>query len=226
MKLRIQVSSELTAALICAAGCFSAWVLAFRPVFPPPVVPPAPHAELTRLIASEKILDQLKTPTLFALPSEAGFSGKFIEGKIERHITPEKQVPAEQYLPMILPAVPALDPDQLTEKTVPLDEALPEPGIAPKHAAQTATGTCLFFSPQLKDRSIPLPADTFPVADSLDAVRVNLSVRADGTVASAFFDSPVTNAALLNAVRRLPFKPAAEQTDGWVEIRFAQKGAE
>jgi hypothetical protein len=226
VKTRIQLTPELTVALFCAAGWLLVWVFAFRPVFPSPVAAAAPHAELTRLIASTKTLDKLKAPTLFALPSETGFSGKFIEGKIERHIMPEKQVPAEQYLPMVLPAVPALNPDRLTEKTVPLDEALPVPGIALKHATPAATGTRLFFSPQLKDRAGPLSTDPFPKADSLDSVRVSLTVRADGTVASAFFDSPVTNAALLNAVRRLPFKPAAEQIDGWVEIRFAQKGAE
>lgn len=226
MKNRVQFTPELTAALICAGGWILIWLLAFRPAQLQATDGASPRAELSRLIIDEKILDKLKAPTLFALPSEEGFSGRFIEDQVVRRISQEKPSSPGRYLPMNPAVAPRLNPERLVEQALITKETLPLPGVEPQLAARIASETQLFFSPELKARAVNFAPDALPILDGQDSIRANLSIRADGTIATIFFETPVTNAALLNAIRRLPFKPAKEPSEGWVDIRFAQKGAE
>lgn len=222
MKIRIQFTPALTAALSCAAGWFAFWMFAFRPGLPPPVIT-AERPEAIRLVADDETLRKLKAPTLFALPSGEGFSGQFLENRVDLHLSLEKPASPVRYLPHENAAAPGVDRTLLAAKTVIPQSALPVPGAAPQPAVRSAAGTQLFLPPGLELRAgSELPPGTF-AAGLPETVRVNLTVRPDGTVEHAFFETPVTNAALLSAVRQLHFKPATEQTENWIDIRFAQE---
>jgi len=225
VKIRIQFTPVLTAAILCAAGWFALWLFAFRPA---PLRPATPAAspEVIRIVEDDETLRKLKAPTLFALPSDVGFSGKFIENQVNLHLTLEKSATPVRYLTKENSAAPDVNRTLLTAETALPQGALPPPSTAPHPAIRPAAGTQLFLSPELKFRASDLPQLNVVAAGLPETVRVNLSVRADGTVDSAFFDTPVTNAALLSTVRQLQFKPSKEKTEGWIDIRFAQEGKE
>lgn len=224
MKIRIQFTPELTIALICAGGWTAFWLWTFRPVSP---APPAGgiRTELTRLITDDETLRKLKAPTLFALPSSEGFSGKFLGNRVELHLTLEKPASAVRYLPPENAVIQATDSALLAPETKLPQSELPVPGAEIKSPVRPSGGIQLFPSPELELRgSEALPAG-ISAAGLPETVRVNLALRSDGTVRQAFFETPVTNAALLSAVRQLRFKPSASRTEGWVDIRFPQEGA-
>lgn len=221
--MRVQFTPAFTAALLCAAGWFAFWMLAFRPG-PLCPVSTTQHPELTRLVTDDETLRKLKAPTLFALPSGEGFSGSFLENRVDLHLSLEKPASPVRYLPHETAAAPGVDRALLTEETVLPQSALPVPGTTSHAAVQPVTGTRLFLSPELKWRASDTLQLNIASAGLPETVRVNLTVRPDGTVEHALFETPVTNAALLSAVRQLHFKPAAAQTDGWIDIRFAPEG--
>lgn len=225
MKVRVQLTPALTGALCCATAWLAFWLLAFRPAPPGPVIT-ASHPEFTRLIADNATLDKLKAPTLFALPSTEGFSGPFLENRIDLHLTLEKTNSPARYLSPEKAATPGVDRSQLMEETALLHGDLPAPGAAPRTAIQHAVETQLFLSPELKPRAGDMPQLSAASSGMSGTLRVKLTVRADGTVEYVFFETPVTNAALLSAVRQLRFKPATERTESWIDIRFAQEGNE
>jgi hypothetical protein len=222
VKIRIQFTPALTVALFCAAGWFAFWMLAFRPVPLSPVIT-AERPEVIRLVADDETLRKLKAPTLFALPSGEGFSGPFLESRVDLRLSLGKPVSPVHFLPHENVSAPDVDKTLLTSKTVIPQSALPVPGATPHATVRPVAGTQLFLSPELKPRA----GETFQfdtAASGLpETVRANLTVRADGTVEHAFFETPVTNAALLSAVRQLRFKPAKERAEGWIDIRFAQE---
>jgi hypothetical protein len=222
VKNRVQLTPALTAALLCAAGWFAFWLFLFRPASQPPVIPPA-HPEVIRLIADEQPLSKLKTPTLFALPSAEGFSGRFLENRVDLPLTLEKPSSPVRYLPRENSAVPGMNQALLMEDTAVPQGALPIPGVTPRTAVPPATTTQLFLSPELKARAGEIHPLNISVTGLPETVRVNLAVRPDGMVERAFFETPVTNAALLGAIRVLPFKPAQATTEGWIDIRFPQE---
>ncbi len=225
MKIRIQFTPVFTVAILCAAGWFVFWLTAFRPVTLRPVNA-AVRPEVTRLVADDETLRKLKTPTLFALPSGEGFSGNFLENRVDLHLSHEKPASPVRYLPHENASSSGVDQTLLvTEKALPQSK-LPAPGVIPHTAARPDRGAQLFPSPELKPRAggslhFDLAASGLP-----ETVRVNLTVHPDGTVGQTFFETPVTNASVLSAVRQLRFKPAAEQTEGWIDIRFTQEGNE
>ena len=225
MKIHVQFTPVLTAAILCAAGWFALWLFAFRPA---PLRPATPsmHPEVTRLVTDDETLRKLKTPTLFALPADAGFSGRFVENQVNLRLTLEKPATSIRYLPKENSAAPDVTRTLLTAETALPQGALPAPGTAPRPAIWPAAYTQLFLSPELKPRASEPPQLNIAASGLPETVRVNLAVRADGTVESAFFDAPVTNAALLSAIRQLQFNPSKEKTDGWIDIRFAQEGKE
>lgn len=222
MKIRLQLTPALTAALLGAAGWFAFWLFAFRPAPLQPPVPPA-RPEVTRLVTDDKILRKLKAPTLFALPAADGFSGRFVENRVDLRLTLEKPASPVRFLPpdntpasginrTLLPADPLLEPG-----------ALPVPGTAPHRAELRTEDPRMFLSPKLELRAAGAQKLNIAAQEQPETIRVNLTVGPDGTVDLARFDAPVTNAALLSAVRQLKFKPADGQTEGWIDIRFAQK---
>lgn len=225
MKIRIQLTPALAGALLCTIAWFAFWLLAFRPALPEPVIT-ASHPEFIRLIADDATLDKLKTPTLFALPSTEGFSGRFLENRIDLHPALEKTNSPIRYLSPEKIGSPGVDRSQLMEETALPQGVLPAPGAAPRTAIQPATETQLFFSPELKPRAGDIPQLGAASSGMYGTLRVNLTVRTDGTVEYVFFETPVTNTALLSAIRQLRFKPASERTESWIDIRFAQEGKE
>jgi len=225
VKIRVQFTPVLTAAILCAAGWFALWLFAFRPTSLRPAAPPV-HPEVVRLVEDDETLRKLKAPTLFALPADAGFSGKFIENQVNLRLTLEKPADPVRYLPKDNSAAPDVDRTLLTAETALPQGVLRAPGTEPRPAIRPAAGTQLFLSPELKLRASDLPQLNIAATGLPETVRVNLAVGADGTVESAFFDAPVTNTALLSAVRQLQFNPSKEKTDGWIDIRFVQEGKE
>lgn len=222
MKIRIQFTPELTVALLCAAGWFALWLLTFRSVSPAPAAAEA-RPEFTRLVADDETLRKLKSPTLFALPSDEGFSGRFIEKRVDLRLTLEKPDSAIRYLPPESDAAARIDNTLLIPETALPQNGLPAPGAAPALPARPAAGIQLFLSPELEPRAGKMLQLNAVPSGRPETVRVHLTVQPDGTIGHAFFEIPVTNAALLSAVRQLRFKPAAQQTGGWVDICFPQE---
>ncbi len=225
MKIRVQFTPVLTVAILCAVGWFALWLFAFQPATLRPAIP-SMRPEVTRLAADDETLRKLKKPTLFALPADAGFSGKFVENQVNLRLTLEKPATPVRYLPKESSAAADVNRALLTAETVLPQGTLPAPGTTPCPAIRPAAGTQLFLSPELKPRAGDLPPFNIAASGLPETIRMNLAVRADGTVESAFFDAPVTNTALLSAVRQLRFIPSKEKTEGWIDIRFAQEGKE
>jgi hypothetical protein len=225
VKNRVQLTPALVAALLGSAGWFAFWLIAFRPAPLRSVILFA-HPEVVRLVADEATLSQLKTPTLFALPSAKGFSGRFPENRIGLPLTLEKPSSPIRYLPRENSASSGVKQALLMEETAIPQNSLPAPGVTPRAAVSPATATHLFLSPELKARAGDIHPLDIAASGLSGSVRVNLAIRPDGMVESAFFETPVTNTALLSAIRMLPFKPANEKTEGWIDIRFPQEGTE
>jgi hypothetical protein len=232
VKIRVQFTPELTAALLCAGGWLILWLFAFRPAPLHPAIP-SPHPEVTRLVTDDETLRKLKTPTLFALPSDDGFSGRFpeddgfsgrfLDNQVNLNLTLEKTNSPARYLSPEKSAAPGVDRSLLMTKTALPKSELTAPGTSPRPAIRPVAGTRLFLSPELKLRTED-PQQLNVVSSGLpETIRVHLAVRSDGTVEYAFLETPVTNTALLSAVRQLQFKPARGKTEGWMDIRFTQE---
>ncbi len=221
MKTRIQFTPLFTGVLLGTAGWFLFWLFAFRPV-PVRTFAAAVFPMVTRITVEDQTLHKLKDPTLFALPSDEGFSGRFIGNRVDLYLSLEKSASPTRYLPQTTAAAPVVDRVLLSGENELPQNPLPIPGATQRPATQPAAGIQLFPSPELKSRSDALQLHVIQ-AGLPETVRVNLSIRADGSVEYALFETPVTNAALLSAVRQLRFKPAAEQAEGWIDIRFTQE---
>lgn len=222
MKINIHLTPVLTVALLCAGGWFAFWIFAFRPA-PGPSVVSAARPEFIRLVADGETLRKLKAPTLFALPSDEGFSGRFLETRVDLRLSLEKPSSPVRYLPHENAPAPGINQTLLMAETALPQSALPIPGATPDESIRPVAGSQLFLSPELKLRAGNTPQLNIAVAGLPETVRVNLSVRPDGTVGHALFETPITNAALLSAVRQLHFKPAAEPTESWIDIRVVQE---
>jgi hypothetical protein len=222
VKTRIQFTPLFTGVLLGASGWFLFWLFAFRPV-PVRTFAAAAHPGVTRTIVDDQPLHKLKDPTLFAFPADEGFSGRFIGNRVDLYLSLEKPASPTRYLPQTTTAAPGIDRVILSGENELPQNPLPIPGATQRPALQPAAGIQLFPSPELKSRAgdalqLNLTPDGQP-----ETLRVNLSIRADGSVEHALFETPVTNAALLSAVRQLRFKPAAEPDEGWIDIRFTQE---
>jgi len=223
VKIHIHLTPVLTVSLLYAGGWFAFWMFAFRPAPGPSTVPVA-RPEFIRLVADSETLRKLKAPTLFALPSDEGFSGRFLETRVDIHLSLEKPASPVRYLPHEDIPASGINQTLLTAETTLPQSALPIPGTIPSEPVRPADGPQLFLSPELTLRAGNTPQLNIASAGLPETIRVNLSVRPDGTVGHALFEMPVTNAALLSAVRQLHFKPAAEPTESWIDIRAAQEG--
>lgn len=219
MKTCIQFTPETTLAILCATGWFALWLLVFQPKPVPPQIP-VTDPEFIRLIADDETMNRLKAPTLFALPSIEGFSGKFLETRIDLPLTLEKPTDPARYLPRKKTPSPAINPALLMGKTAFSQRPLPVPDNTPSTRNPQPDAIQLFLSPELSRRSGRPLSLTVAKAGLPDTLRVNLTVRADGTVESAFFEEPVANTALAGAIRKLQFKPGKQKTEGWMDIRF------
>jgi len=223
VKPSIQLTPELTAALICAAAGSVLWISVFRPALPQ-TAGIAQRPEFIRLIADDETLNKLKTPTLFALPSEEGFSGKFLENRLDLRLIHEKTSSPARYLPNREIPAPGIDRTLLSTAPVVPQQPLPVPGASPRPALPADDSVRLFFSPGLEARRGGAFFSGTGLSGVPETVRINLAVRPDGSVEYALFETPVTNAALLRAVRQMNFRPAGERTEGWMDVRFATEG--
>lgn len=219
MKSRIQFTPALTLALVCSLAWFALWLTAFRPM-PESPVESAPRPAAAFCPSADKTLRTLQAPTLFALPSEKGFSGTFPERQVNVDLSLERPRQPDTWLSRQPAAAPAPDQTQLIERIPLLQNKLPAPGAVRTTILRQPKPIALFFSPELQPRAAEIKSlngiETLPVA----SVRIQLTVRPDGSVAHAFFEKPMENAALLSTVRQLRFSAAPEETAGWLDIRF------
>lgn len=224
MNFRFQVTPDMKAAWLCALLLCLAWLALVRPA---PVVlagpRPAPPV-IAYLPGGGEEVRSVLSPVLFALPSPSGFSRGLPDDRIDMRLALELAQQPARYLPRPAAAPVPVVPPALVEGLAQPADRLPVPG--PPSAARPArpSGTApLFFSPELKARAAAgtaLPAGIAPTNRPAGALRAHLTVRSDGTVARVLFDAPPSNPALLSALRRLRFSPAAGDTEGWLDIQF------
>ncbi|MBI9019988.1 MAG: hypothetical protein JEZ10_01865 [Verrucomicrobia bacterium] len=220
MKSRLQFTPALTVALVCALAWFALWLTAFRPM-PERPAKSKPRPAAAFCPSADRTLHALQAPTLFALPSEEGFSGIFPERRVNVNLSLELPRQPETYLSRQPGAAPAPDQTQLIER-IPLPQnKLPAPGAGRTTVLRQPEPIALFFSPELQPRATEIKSLSGVETLSVASVRIRLTVRPDGNVAHAFFEDPMENAALLSAIRRLRFNPAPEESTGWLDIRFS-----
>jgi hypothetical protein len=220
VKFRVQLTPELTAALVCASIWSVFWLTAFRPV----AFHPEPRSVLpsvTRLAAGGEDIRKLRIPELFALPNERGFSSGFFAERIDLRPALEKPLNPAEFLPRETAAAPILNPDALLSGTALNPGRLPAPAAVLSAALRPPKGTQIFLPPELQQRAAKDLPFHRPAGPLPETVRVYLNIRSDGAVGSVLFDTPVTNAVLFSAIRQLRFIPADKETGGWMEIRFA-----
>lgn len=226
MKFRLQLSPALIAALLCAAGWYAFWFFTGQPAAPA-VVKPSPVPVVSYLPGGSEAVRAVLSPTLFALPSDQGFSRGFPENRIDLRLTLEKPQQPARFLPRRPAAAPAVDAARLLAGMglppgrLPIPEALPAVQLP-----RTTERVQLFLSPELKVRAGTAPQLDLSSTNLPGQIRANLNVRTDGTVSRVLFDTPLESPALLRALLRLRFTPSEKETDGWLDIRFTPANGE
>lgn len=225
MNTRLQITPVLIFAFACSVAWFAFWLLPFRPI-PEPVFRQESRPPAAVCPAVDETLESLQAPTLFALPSEEGFSGTFPEKRINMALSVKQPHQPETYLARQTTAASAPDQTKLIER-IPLPQSeLPVPGATPTAVVRQPEKIAFFFSPELAARAAEIEPPTDIESLPGSSVRIRLTVRPDGSVAHAFFETPVEQPALLGSVRKLRFAPAPEETAGWLDIRFTPAAGE
>ena len=238
MKFRLQFNPVFRAATVCALLWFAVWLIPFRPTPRREILPPL-RPVVRFWPAGAETIREIRSPSLFALPSEQGFSGNFPEARINllvpsagdrigsaiksRIKSPDRPAQNEFYLLRDPISRTQPDPISLLETIPRLTTDLPLPNVRPASIIPQPARIALFLSPELQARSEKPPQLTVP-GELPASVRIHLSIRPDGTVDQALFEDPVQNDALAGAIRQLRFKPAAVRTEGWLELRFTSEG--
>ncbi len=206
-------------AAACSVAWFAFWLSAFQPI-QEPTPQPTPQLAVAVCPATDPTLNTLQAPTLFALPSKQGFSGTFPADRVNVDLSLKRPQHPGTYLSHQPAAAPAPDQTQLTESIPRSESELPAPGGTRTTVIRNPEKIALFFSPELAARAteIETPSEIETLPDA--SIHIHLTVRPDGTVAHAFFETPTEQPALLSAVRKLRFTPAPEETSGWLDIRF------
>ncbi len=223
MKFRPQFSAAWIAALLTAGGWFLFWLTAFSPEPKQPV--PQPHSTALHLIPASRQPDHLLQPTLFARPSEQGFSGVFPDESI--HLRLELERPGN---PAVFLARAPQPPEPIVQSALMNPARLPQnalsvPGAPPRAIRPALQQHRIFLSselPALADsgRLPDLNAENLPAALSMV-----LFLRADGTVERALLETPVDRPApLLQVLRTLRFHPPQRPVQGRAELRLAPGG--
>ncbi|HKL22500.1 MAG TPA: hypothetical protein VJ904_11890 [Tichowtungia sp.] len=238
MKPSPQLTPAFAAAVFCALLWFALWLIPFRPATPQTARTAVPRPAGILPGAADRT-PEVRSPVLFALPAEKGFSGTFPQAHINGLISPGEtntirplpdpgltEHPAGR--PRYLPRTPVERkvPDQVAlQEAIPeIKQDLPAPGTRSTFSVPQPERIALFLSPELQKRTDkPLTLDlpgTLP-----PSVRIHLGIRPDGTVDQVLFDQPVENKALAGAIRKLRFTPAAGRTDSWLDLRFTPGGS-
>lgn len=221
MKKRLQLTLPLVLAVLFAVLWFSFWLTSFRPARAIYV----PETQTTRVVLwdkSSEALIELQSQSLFADPSDKGFSGTFPKNKIQTPLKLSSPSLPDFYLSRKASSSPTKPLQDLGEIELPT-EKLNIPNAAPRDKPISKEGITLFFSNNLKER-ILAPMDLDILGDIPDSLRASISVNPKGTVSKLFFASPVENPALAGALRQLRFRPAPRATNGWLELRNIPKG--
>jgi len=226
VKFRIQFSPALIAALLCAAGWYAFWLFTGQPVVPVSVEP-IPVPAVSYLPGGSEAVRAVLSPTLFALPSEQGFSHGFPEGQVDLRLTLEKPPQPARFLSRQTAASPVVDTAGLLEGMSLPPGRLPVPDAFPAvQPVRITESVQLYFSPELKARITVTPQLNLSPTNLSAQIRVNLNVRRDGTVGRVLFDTPLENPALLRALLRLRFEPSEKETESWLDIRFTPVNGE
>ena len=207
------------AAAVCALAWFAFWLSAFR-LSPEPAPEPTFRPGVAVCPATDPTLNTLQAPTLFALPSEQGFSGTFPANQVNVRLSLEQPSQSETYLSRQPISTPTPDQNQLFENIPRFESELPAPGGTRTTVIRNPEKVAFFFSPELAPRATETKPPIEIESLSEGSVRIRLTVRSDGTVAHAFFETPTKQPALLSAVRKLRFAPTPKETSGWLNIRF------
>jgi len=225
VKPAIQLCTTIGAAFICALLWFSFWFTAFNhPSAEKTPRPNYPRAAIWTRTAPNTIQD-LRAPTRFAFPSKEGFSGNFPESHVRLKLSADQPKQPQIYLqtnpfPRKRPEQPQL------YETVSLPHAqLTTPATTQPLIIPQPERISLFFSPELAAR-IDRPMQLLLSNDIPQSIRIHLNIQPDGTVSQALFDTPVKNNQLAGAVRQLRFAPALTASDGWMDIRLADRKAQ
>jgi hypothetical protein len=223
VKKALQFSPALVIATLLAILWFAIWLSLFEPIgvtrAEPSIAPTT-----TYLPVIDEPFRTLRSPMLFALPSQYGFSGTFPA----RYATAEISLEAPQQKEFVLAreAVRTPPPSTRTLDPVPLlEEALTRPAIGPKPPTlPQPEQTAFYFSKELQQRLVENPSLDIPGALP-DSVKASVTVLPNGKVGQLFFDTPLENPALAGALRKLKFRPADGYTSGQLEIRFVSEGS-
>ncbi|QHI68161.1 hypothetical protein [Tichowtungia aerotolerans] len=217
MKFSVQFTPALGGALICTLLWYAFWLVAFQPNADHPVLS-AVQGNASLQMANASQIPDFSNPTLFALPSQQGFSEGFPSDRVS--LTLRFDSPKQPLFDLPPGDIRKGDPNP-----APLMEAVAAPGSKIHLPGSTRIVRVrqgqrveLFLSPELRTR-MDQPPEIDPPGELPESVRVHLNVRPNGTVANIFFDTPVQNPHLIAAVMRLRFAPASKQTTGWLELR-------
>jgi hypothetical protein len=219
VKRHVQWTPALMAALLCAVVWFGLWLIPFRPLRDRPVKDAA-VPDVVYLAADDDAVRVLRDPTLFALPSENGFSGDFPSGRIRLSLRLEKESDPVRFLPRPAPRPAVLNSDELLGDDPRRQQALPERMKRPYPDSLPQDPGRLFLSPELQARAAGTLRIAAGITNLPETVRAHLSIRADGTVERVMLHTPVENPALLPALRRLRFTPDDRPAAGEISIRF------
>jgi hypothetical protein len=209
----------MTVAVVFSAAWFALWLIPFRPTEETSLLR-STTPNVTRLAQNEHVGRVLRDPTLFALPSENGFSGHFPEQHIALNLSLEKTSDPVRFLPPPSFDPPQIDPDVLSGEEPRPTQALPKPNHTTYLNKLTSESGRLFLSPELQARSSGTLYIRSDLTNLPEVVRAWLQVRADGTVERVLLQTPVQNPTLLPELQKLRFEPASESTAGEISIRF------
>ena len=168
----------------------------------------------------------VKSPVVFSLPTEMGFSRELVEHDVQTRKTfMQQQLRTEHFL-NVTPAIRNLEdrllPERLMISMADRGPLLPEPSI--RRARIFVPARRVTFSPGLQKRimgGIVLPPELNKAVDKPWMVRATVDISEQGAVEHLFLDHPLDPPALNHQVLRvlygLRFKPGrAEQ--GSIEI--------
>lgn len=191
-------------------------------------IPPVTHYTMQSVDENtdEGMVRMIKSPVLFALPTDVGFSRELLENDVQTSKTLLQQFThSEAFLTLNPDAGNAAD--QLHPGTLMISSAARSLGLPVEWTAGEAPVTTpqrVSLDPDLRERlvgGIILPPELNQTAEHPWSVRASLDISEQGSVDHVFLDRPLESASLNQQVLRLlyglRFKPG-DATTGSIEI--------
>jgi hypothetical protein len=218
-------SLPLLLSTVPACLWFALWLIGFQPAETGSVESKSEPPKISIVPDTSLLLDPLRSPSLFALPSENGFSGVFPETLISSPVSATRTEQPLSFLPRPNTSRSTFTPDRIGTRIPLAQETLPVPRIYPSPTPRDDKATQLFFSSEtLKTRLINAEVFESIISSETEiSAQAHLFIGKDGWVQHAFFDTPTDRANLLQTIRLLRFHPADSDTDGWLTIRVTPK---